>query len=309
MPCVKPALAYTSRRHIVHCPRHVTFTLHIQPVEHLGLFPLVLDDLQHLVLGLGIRQARHADVGHQVPGDLPRVEGVLPADPERSRGGLGLEPPRAHDGVVQARRPQVVLCDDLLVEDAPEGVGDDEAGALLLASRAAVGEDGGDHDHLLDVGSLGGVDEAAGAEVVDLVGGGAHLEGVAGDEAHGDDEGLGAGEGGREDFGGVGDCGSGRRWRRGGTGAQRRKTAVRRRVHVCCNVPHYIDHPNRQQETLFLVNRIVLATKDSIPLSLLHKLEHLLHKLSHLQFWTRFNTFDVLTRLSLLSQESKKLTF
>mmetsp|Transcript_31562 Transcript_31562/g.66083 ORF Transcript_31562/g.66083 Transcript_31562/m.66083 type:complete len:364 (-) Transcript_31562:196-1287(-) len=179
--------------------------LHVQPVKNLGLRLLVLDNLQHLVARLPIRQARDANVRHQIPRNLAGIQRILAADPELSRGRLGLQPPRPHDGPIHPRRPQVPLRDDLLVEHPPEGVGDDESRGLLLSPLASVGEDGGDHDHLLDAGGFGGVDELAGADVVDLVGGFVHFEGIAGDEAHCDDKGLGSGEGRCEGFGGVGD--------------------------------------------------------------------------------------------------------
>mmetsp|Transcript_22863 Transcript_22863/g.90672 ORF Transcript_22863/g.90672 Transcript_22863/m.90672 type:complete len:320 (-) Transcript_22863:234-1193(-) len=151
---------------------------------------VVFDDLDDLVLRRGVKQRRDDDVGDVVARDLARVERVLLGDFERARRRLRLEPAGAHDGVLQTRAAEVLFGLDLLVEDVAEGVGDLEPGRVLLSPRAPVRQDRRDHHDRGHLRLDRGVDELDGAEVVDGVRGGVHLERVARDEARGDDEGV-----------------------------------------------------------------------------------------------------------------------
>ena len=91
-----------------------------------------LHDLQHLVPSTFVLQRQHRHVRHQVPADLSLLRRVLPPDDQLPGGGLRLEAAGANYGVGDAAGSEVVLGDDLLVEDLPEGVGDEEAGGLGL---------------------------------------------------------------------------------------------------------------------------------------------------------------------------------
>mmetsp|Transcript_19051 Transcript_19051/g.59951 ORF Transcript_19051/g.59951 Transcript_19051/m.59951 type:complete len:245 (-) Transcript_19051:275-1009(-) len=169
--------------------RYTHLHLHLQPVEDaiLRIAVLVaLDNLNHLVARLAVKERGDAHVGDEIARDLARVERVLAADEERARRRVRLEPARAHNRPVHTRLAQVLLRHQLLLEHVAKGVRDLVAGRVELPPRAGVGEDRRDEHHLLHARHLGRIDQLHRPDVVHSVRRVVHLEGVAGDESNGD---------------------------------------------------------------------------------------------------------------------------
>mmetsp|Transcript_2517 Transcript_2517/g.5524 ORF Transcript_2517/g.5524 Transcript_2517/m.5524 type:complete len:208 (+) Transcript_2517:24-647(+) len=141
-----------------------------KPLRHwllrAGLLSLILNNLQHTIVSLAVKDSRDRNLSNQVTRDLSTSKRVFSRHNKRACLSSRLQTACSHNDPRQATGAEVLLRLQLLIQHSSKGIGELESRIVLLSPCTSIGEDGRNHNNLLHACLLGSIHQRLGAQVL-----------------------------------------------------------------------------------------------------------------------------------------------